>query len=477
MQATVPMPDEQGLILKAQQFGARIAGAARRHENVIIVCHHDADGICSAALLSRFIFKNGGHCEIRAVSEPSVRNLAKISQGKYDLVLFADIATGLSDEIEKHLGDKWLVIDHHPPPETASRADERILNPWQFEIDGSKEISSAGLVHLLTEKNRWERSSFFAVVGALGDGQDAGPKRSLISLNAKILEESQDTIRNIETSVDLLFYGRDTRPVHEAVAFTTSCFVPGLTGNKDACLASLRGQGIELKANTRWRTVADFAEDDKQQILGAILPHLSGTTNTVEDLVGTVYTLGTVDEYSLMHDARDFASTLSACGRMGKTGLALLLCLGMVSDRSSEVDRTVSDYRAELVRAVQTLSASADRSVDRAQYTMIIADGVVGERMTGAVCSALAEASRAKNKIVFLRTTTVDGDVKVSARLGKGAQSNLGSLLRSAAKTLSGVGGGHYDKAGARFSIAKQQEFQEAVDALFQIPRLRQAQN
>jgi single-stranded-DNA-specific exonuclease len=467
------LQDEQGLYSKAQKFGTEISSSARNHENILIICHHDADGLCSAALCSNFVFKNGGHCEIRAVSEPSIKSLERIAQAKFDLVLFLDIGSGLSKEIEKHLGDRWLIIDHHSIPDTEKSGESasRILNPWQFDIDGSTEVSCAALMHYVCEKANLDASSYYAIVGALADGQDMGPKRSLIGLNAKILQNVQATSRSVTTKADLLFFGRETRPIHEAVASTTSCFLPGLTGNKDACLASLRGEGVELKFNARWKTVADFSEEEKQQILAAILPHLSGTTSTVEDLVGTVYSLNSVDEFSPMHDARDFGTVLNACGRMGKASFGIMLCLEAGSDLSNEAEKVIADYRSELVHTVQTIVASPDRILDKQHYSIILGDGIVSEKMTGIACQALSTLNRFKGKIVFLRTTTSDGEVKVSARLAKGADVDLGLMLQSIASFTSGVGGGHKNKAGARFSIAKQQEFQEVVDAQFQTVR------
>lgn len=467
------MRDEQGLIVKAQQLGTRISSSGRKKENILIACHHDADGICAASLLSAFIFRNGGHCEVRAFSEPNIKNLERIAQGKFDLVIFIDLGSGLSKEIAKYLGDRWFVIDHHsiPKDEMSGEGTERILNPSQFGLDGSIEISCAGLIHFLTNKENSDLSTYFAIVGAVADGQDVGLKRSLVGLNAKILETSLASSRSISTKADLLFFGRETRPIHEAVASTITCFLPGLTGNKDACLASLRGEGLELKSSARWKTITDFSEDEKQQILAAILPHLSGTTSTVEDLVGTVYLLDSVDEFSPMHDARDFASILSACGRMGRPSLGFTLCLESGSDLPNETEKIFRDYRTELVRAVQTIVASADRILDKQNYCIILGDGIVSDRMTGSVCQVLSTLNRFKNRIILLRTTTPDGDVKISARLGKGAETDLGLMLQSIAKLTSGVGGGHKNMAGARFSIARQQEFQEAVDAQFQTLR------
>ena len=117
----------------------------QNRENILVASHHDADGISSAAILFDFILHKGGHCLVRTTSEPNPRFLDKLSASKYDFIVFLDISAGLSSEIGKRFGDKWLVIDHHEIPEEETES-EQILNPWQFGIDGGTQISSSGSV-------------------------------------------------------------------------------------------------------------------------------------------------------------------------------------------------------------------------------------------------------------------------------------------------------------------------------------------
>ncbi len=381
-----------------------------------------------------------------------------------------DICAGLTEEISKRFGDKWLIIDHHEIPESELSV-ENVLNCWQFGIDGNTSISSSGLCYLVA-KTRSDRPSFLALTGAIGDRQDVGPRRTVVGLNAKILEGDGEGSRGIDSKNDLMVWGRETRPVHESIANTVSIFIPGLTGNRDACLASLRGAGIELRSGNRWKTASEFGEEEKQRVLEAIVPHLSGTTYTVEDLVGTVYGLNTRDEYSILRDSRDLALLINACSRMGKPSIALAICLGDDQVFANDSDQIISDYRSEIVKSIQSLLSSEDRIGEKGDYAMIVGDGVVSERMTGAICQIVASYSRFRSKVVFLRTTTADGDVKISARSGKERTGyDLGAVLSKIAATTSGVGGGHKSAAGARFSIAKQQEFQLALDAIFQHPK------
>jgi single-stranded-DNA-specific exonuclease len=464
------MEDEAGLLEKARRFENRIISSAKNKENILIATHHDADGICAASILSEFVLRNKGHCQIRAVSEPNSRFLDRLTSSKFDLIIFVDICAGLTEEISKRFGDKWLIIDHHEIPESESNA-ENVLNCWQFGIDGNAAISSSGLCYMVS-KARSDRLSFLALTGAIGDRQDVGPRRTVVGLNAKILEGDGESSSGIESKNDLMVWGRETRPVHESIANTVSIFIPGLTGNRDACLASLRGAGIELRSGNRWKTASEFGEEEKQRVLETIVPHLSGTTYTVEDLVGTVYGLNTRDEYSILRDSRDLALLINACSRMGKPSIALAICLGDEQVFANDSDQIISDYRSEIVKSIQSLLSSEDRIGEKGDYVMIVGDGVVSERMTGAICQIVASYSRFRSKVVFVRTTTADGDVKISARSGKERTGyDLGAALSKIAATTSGVGGGHKSAAGARFSIAKQQEFQLALDAIFQHPK------
>jgi single-stranded-DNA-specific exonuclease len=467
------------LLQKARDFQNRIVSSAQSRENILILSHYGADGVCASALLSEEISLHYGHAQIRCTGQPSLRFLEKLKSSSFDLIVFVDICAGLSSELSRLFGDRWLAIDHHEIDDSEMDVPN-VLNCFQFGFDGAKDISSSGLCYFICEKSRNKRSAFLAICGALSDGQDVGPRRSLSSLNSKILDSDAQSFGSISTSIDLLFCGREIRPIHESIANTITCFIPGLTGNKDACLASLRGAGVDLKYSTRWKTVSDFTEEEKQRILEAVVPHLAGTMLTVQDLVGTTYTLSSEDEYSPLRDARDFQSLLNSCGRTGKSSVAVSLCLRGDGELQAEAERALGDYRSDLVRCIHTLQSSEDRIVATNDYLLYVGDGIVSDRMGGACCEVLSSFTRVKNKVVMLRVTTAEGEVKLSMRLGRGLiDSNvgldIGRISRELGRTVSGVGGGLKNSGGVRFTIAKQQEFQTAVDSIFQAQKLQSA--
>ena len=68
---------------------------------------------------------------------------------------------------------------------------------------------------------------------APGDRQDNGPGRSLAGLNRAVLQDAQE--KGLITGPRYFpFHGRETRPIHEAIAMTYTPYIPGLSGAKDA---------------------------------------------------------------------------------------------------------------------------------------------------------------------------------------------------------------------------------------------------
>ncbi len=462
------MPNFEGLAAKANDLGNKIQAASKSNQNILILCNYDADGLAAATLISNHIVRNKGHCDVRASVEPNVLELESIAKGGYDLVIFLDLGAGVLGNIERALGDRWISISHDEPSEGENeRLPDSILNSRDYEFDGAREVCTSSICYYVTEKTRDSRSGFLATVGALGDDQDVGPKRSLVGLNSKILDEDAHSYKEINSLVDLLFYGREVLPIHEALASNAAVFIHGLTGNKDSCLASLRSAGLELKFKGRWKTVPDFVEDEKRGLLEAIVPHLAGTMLTAGDLVGTVYFLASEDEYSLMRNARDIALLLNAAGRLNKPGIGLSLSLGWNSSLRSDAEQLLTDYRTDLVRSIQGIVSNAERIYDRPAYSIFIGDGIVRDRMSGAVCEVLSNLNRSRGKVILVRTTTQQGEVEVSARLGKESpEFDLGKIMREIAGLTSGTWGGLPNRAAIRFSMSKLQEFQSAVDGL-----------
>ncbi|MCP8320119.1 MAG: DHH family phosphoesterase, partial [archaeon] len=200
----------------------------------------------------------------------------------------------------------------------------------------------------------------------------------------------------------------------------------------------------------------------------AIIPYLALTptaTDKVKELIGDIYTLEREDEYTPLRDGREFATLLNACGRMGKGGVGVSICLGDRNFALQEGERILAEYRYTLNNYVQTILSDESRVVEGRWSFMIIGDGLIDEKMLGAISSILSGITKFEGKALFVRTITEDGDISFSARKTKGCSPslNLGFIMAEASK-FDGVGGGHDVAAGARVPSQRLNDFLRAIE-------------
>ena len=468
------MGNIEGLFERAKKIGEIIDQNIKENKNIMIVGHLDADGITSASIIAKAILRKGGRFIVRITNSLRPKTLVDLKKGEYDFYIFCELGAGMAKQIDEAFEGRWVAIDHHQISEDEKNL-QNIVNAWQFDFDGTREVSAAGISYIVASQMDKDNIdlSYLAVVGALGDRQDQGEGGSMLELNKIIVN---DAIKSgcLKVVKDLMFYGRETKPIHEAVASTITPFIPSLTGNRDACLATLTSAGIRLKEGARWRTIAELSEEEKKKVVEAIIPYLTlapTATDKVRDLIGDVHILEREDEHTPLRDAREFATLLNACGRMGRGGVGVLMCLGDRNLALQEGEKILADYRYTLNNYVQTILSEEGRVVEGRWAFMIIGDGLVDENMLGSLSSILSGMTRFEGKAIILRTATKDGDISFSARKTKGCKPNLnlGSIMAEASM-FGGVGGGHDVAAGARVSSYRQDEFLKVIE-----DRLRQA--
>jgi RecJ-like exonuclease len=185
--------------------------------------------------------------------------LEQMRYENHDFYIITDLGGGMANEFNQALDNRWAIIDHHQIPEHEISIDDnnQILNAWKYGIDGGKEISAGGMAYMvattLDRKNK--NLSPIAIVSALADRQDQGEKKSLFGLNSEIVKTAQ-SLRLISMDLDLMFTGRETRPIHEALAYTAFPYIEGLTWATESCYAVIKNAGIKMSNNGRWRVLS-----------------------------------------------------------------------------------------------------------------------------------------------------------------------------------------------------------------------------
>ncbi len=449
-------------------FHDKVSDCIKSGKNISVITHLDCDGITSGSIVTKSLIRSGAKCTVRTVNEFNKNLVDRMKNDSREFHIITDLGGGFANELDVRLDDNWIVVDHHQIPDEEFD-NERVINAWKYDIDGGLEISAGGMAYLVSKALHNENTdlAWIAVVAALGDRQDQGEKKSFSGINLDIASIAKKN-GQVEIDLDILLVGRETRPLPDALAFTSHPFIEGLTWNRDACLSLLNSSGIKLKDGSRWRVPAELTEDEKRTLLQTISKFTisKNATEIMDELVGYTYTLSGEDRRSFLRDAREFSTMLNSCGRIRKAGVGIAICMGDRTKMLEEGENILLEYRTLLRMYMNALSSERWRVVDNGKYVMVNGEGLVSENMTGAVSSLLGSSQKNTGKIIIFRTIGEDGTIKFSSRKSTGCKSevNLGLLMRSCATKVSGVGGGHNAAAGARITKDKLDEFLDCLE-------------
>ena len=450
-------------------FENKISDCIKSGKSIFVVTHIDCDGITSGSIITKALIRAGAKCTIRTFPEINKNVIANLQKDARDFHVITDLGGGFAKDLDEKLGDNWFVLDHHQIPEEEFEND-RVINAWKYGIDGGTQISAGGMAFLAAKKldNRNSDLAAIAVVSALGDRQDQGEKKSFTGQNAEIASIAKNA-GQLNIDLDLLLAGRETRPLPDALAFTSQPFIEGLTWSRDACFSLLSSAKIKLKEGARWRVPAELTEEEKRTVIEAITKYTTGknATEIMSELIGYTYTFPKEDKRSFLRDCREFSTMLNSCGRIHRAGVGIAICMGDRTKMLQEGEKILSDYRKMIRDYMNVLSTERWRIADSEKCVMVNGEGLIPETMTGTISSLIAGSPKNVGKIVILRTNGEEGTVKFSSRKSMGCKSkvNLSALMREGAEKFEGVGGGHDMAAGARIAKDKLDGFLDYLEA------------
>lgn len=416
-------------------------------KDILIVSNSSCDGIISASLLIKAIWKLGGKGTARFLSRLDEEILTDLKKEDHDFYFFTDIGSGLSELFNKLFSKNWIVLDHRKISlnEIAIDDNNAILNPWKHDIDGDREITSGGISYLLAKNldKRFLDLSPLAIVSALGEYQDVGEKRSLVGLNNEILEDSKkDGL--IQTDIDLLLSFNEFLPIHESIASTYVPYLYGLTSKSDKCLDLLRKTNITLKKDGRFKTICDINQEEKFLILETIKSHLSSqidsSINNLENiLIGYTYVLPSEEHGSHLYDARRFSELLNSSALSNKTGLGMSICLGDRSSSLEEAEKDAQEFNKSSQLLISKILKEKWRIFDRGLCLFIDAEGIVEPDYIGHLSRLLGSHYQFMNKVIIIKTAIDDNYSKYFfSSLLKGAI-DVQQMTKELSESVSGI--------------------------------------
>ncbi|MDG6940879.1 MAG: DHH family phosphoesterase [Nitrososphaerota archaeon] len=462
------MTNIEGLTARYRALAPSLLKMATDGKRILVVTHIDADGLCSGSAVFAALKRKGANVALRTVPDLDAKTVLSLKELGHEFHIFTDLGSTLVRELEAAFGGDFLVIDHHQISE-ADMANRSVINAWAYGFDGGKEACSSAMAYFFAAALDQANADLspLAVVGAVADRQDAGPGRSLTGLNRAALGDAQSR-GLMSVTTDLMFTGRETRPVHEAVALTSTPLLKGLTGSKDAVLALLHQSGLTLKDGGSWRTVSSLSQDEKKRLveaLAGVVGPQEGASDALAGIFGEVYTLRFEDAFTPLRDAREFGTLLNSCGRMGASGTGISVCLGDRSQALKAAMKSLSEYRSGINKALSGLTSEPSRMERHGSLVFVNGEGLVDEKLLGPVISILTSTPEFKDKVVVGRATGRDAEVKISSRvpISFAGEVNLGLLMKEAAEAVDGVGGGHEMAAGAKIPSSRTDTFSKAV--------------
>jgi len=433
-----------------------------RHREVVVVSHIDADGLTAAGIICTSLKRAGIDYQpffFRQLDPPALDQIADLGP---DLVIFTDLGSGMQTAI-KERGLNAVIADHHRP--SGSGVDLHI-NPHLAGLDGATHLSGSGSAFLLARAlGQNDDLAGLAIVGAVGDLQDMAGGR-LVGVNRTILEIGAKA-GVLSYRRDLKLFGKQTRPVFKMILYSQDPYIPGLSGNEDACIVFLKELGIR-SGGERWRRWIDLTQEEKGRTVTALVRKGLRTgisSRRLERLVGEVYTLLLEHEGTELRDASEYSTLLNATARYGHSDVGLGVCMGDRSASLEEARVLLKEHRYNLVNGLKLVKEEGLTHLNHLQYFD------AGDRILDTIVGIVAGmsfqmADRSKPILAFARD--VDGNLKVSAR---GTQDlvcsglNLAEALSEATARVNGVGGGHNVAAGATIPVEAKEEFLDLMDS------------
>jgi len=432
---------------------------------VRLISHLDCDGICACSLIIKALATDNKQYSVSIVPHLDEHAIRQFASEHYELFIFSDLGSGQLDMLKKHMRDKKiLVLDHHKPKNIETWNNIVHINPHLFGINGSKEISGAGVAYYFSMRMNKEHRSLahLALIGAIGDNQESN---GFVGANSKILKIAEES-GTVEVSKGLRMFGATTKPLYRVLEYSFDPFIPGVTGSDSGALRFLKEMDINPKIGKAWKRMAHLTEDEMKRMTKGIIEKRAEEKQP-EDIFGQVYTL-TQEKRGPFRDAREYSTMLNACGRLGKASLGISACLGdqKMQDKAASV---LMEYRREIISALIWFqeNTGSPNVISGKEYLIINAKDNILPTMIGTIASILARsnATKAGTLIVAMGRTESEKN-KVSVRMAGTVPKHmdLRKLISEIVRSIGGDAGGHRNAAGAIIDSRKEQKFIEQAE-------------
>ncbi|MCL2785904.1 MAG: DHH family phosphoesterase [Methanomassiliicoccaceae archaeon] len=435
-------------VLKLLSSLSSATDVVRKHDDIHIFSHHDADGISAGVILSRTVMRAGKSFKLTLLGALNNVTIDEVRNCGAGCVMIADMGASYLRELDGMDADV-VILDHHRD-DGYECVHAHYVNPHSFGIDGMTEGCGASVAMLFSarfDEDNWDLVQT-AFAGIVGDKQHL---KGLGRINEYLFTEGNR--RRYVTMTD----GSLIPPGHliSSLFLSSDPYIRGVSGDADGVTAILGDAGIDIS-----RSSADLSDAERRKLSSLIAARLIAQDVSKETLEETSSVRFALRDWSI--GAAEIASILDSCGRSGIGGAGAGFAMG---DRKcfSEATAADEDARRRIVTAARDLDSNGIRPMGNIQSFDCTSSG-----FTGILCDIVMRFIGDRNKPV-IGLNRSDGMTKASARcshslLRKGV--DLSSAMKKAGESVGGGGGGHMIASGAWFPPGKEEEFLEITDRI-----------
>ncbi len=449
-----------------QKVAEDIQNISNNHP-IYIFSHFDADGLTAASILAAALSQAGFNFQIRILERLEYSTLNDINNMLPDgsIAIFSDIGTGFAEVFSSwKQSHEIFILDHHSPTSEVELPENvRFLNPHYYSIDGTTELSGAGVAYFVSIHMNPDNKYLapLALIGALGDRQDQGEQSSMIGLN-KIIVENAKRMNLISDDVTVWFFDR-TRPIISVLRYANFLDFR----NELDIIAFLERMEIPYKEGGEKRSFYDLDEEEKRCLASELIVQYNIDPN---EIYKRDYQINH-EKMDFLKDARVFVTKLNACGRLQRPDVGISLCMG---DRQFAIRdlRSVATEYSRIIAKNMKWALSNDHLKDLTAIHFLDGRDSINDRMIGTIISILSFSKDIDPKPLLGCALTTTGKVKISMRLSRffDQHINLARLLNQAVQEVEPESevGGHAAAAGAIISEAFLSDFVARVNQLIQ---------
>lgn len=398
-----------------------------KNKPIRLISHHDTDGITSATILIKTFQRLEKRFTVRIVKGLDEQIIKEeLTKHEKEVIIFSDLASG-SLEYFQHVKQPIFILDHHEIETNKITPKIKVFNPHLIEGD---DTCGAGICYLFSKAINPKNKDLakIAIIGMIGDRHE----KNVTKTYQEIINDTEE----LEIKKSLLIFSA-TRPLRKSLEYSTSCYIPGVTGSSEGVKEILRENGISPE-----KTLNELNEGELSKLVTSIMVRRAGQRED-DEIIGNIYLL---KFFNRKEDVRELSVLINACSRLGHSDTAICFCLENLKAKKEAEDIYIQ-YKQELISGLR-IAETIDKQKGEG-FVILNAKEKIKDALIGTICSMISSSPTYEEGTILIGMAYNQEKIKVSARIAGRSNKNLKEVMEKSVIDLEAEVGGHSAAAGA----------------------------